>query len=179
MNRYLIALATGLCLICALAVSAQAGALGLAKLGVGAYGVSNIPVVQDDAESGALYGIRGRLGLMRLLAFEPSISFLKNGDAEWEEGITFEAPEMTSFAFNLVWGGRFYGTAGIGWTSLDIHQPGMDSTKETTYNFGGGIEIPAGPVAIDAGARLFIINTADSASRKNLAIMAGVNYYIF
>jgi len=186
-NRYLIAFAVGLCLACALAASAQAGAMGLAKLGIGAYGVTNIPVVQDDAESGALYGIRARLGVLSALAIEPSISFIKSGDAEVDydvEGLegqtlTIEGPDMTSFAVNLVWGGAAYGTAGIGVTSLDLHQPGLDSTSETTYNFGGGAEIAAGPVSIDLSARLYVINNVDKASRKSLAIMAGVNYYIF
>lgn len=182
MDHKLIALVLGLLLIVAAAGSAQAAGFGLARLGVGAYGVSNVPLVQEDAENGPLFGIRGRLGVLHALAIEPSVNFLSNGDAELtQEGssIRLEAPSVTNFSLNLVWGGTFYGTAGIGWTSLDLQQPGLDATLETTYNFGLGTEIPFGPIAIDAGARLYIINNADSASRKHLAIMAGANYYIF
>jgi opacity protein-like surface antigen len=85
---------------------------------------------------------------------------------------------MTSYSFNAIMGGMFYGTVGIGWTSLDLQEvSGGESSNETTYNFGGGVEIPVGPITIDGSGRIFAIKTADKASRKSLAIMVGANYY--
>jgi hypothetical protein len=150
----------------------------LTSLGIGAYGVANIPVVQDDAGAGGLFGARGRLGLIGPLVFEPSITYFSNQDTE-VDGIPFEAPELTSYAFNLLlkWGGS-YATGGIGSSWLEI-PGGPEGGYETTYNFGGGYEFPAGPVAVDISPRVFVVETADSASRKNVALMAGVNYYFF
>ncbi len=93
--------------------------------------------------------------------------------------IKLEAPKLTSYAFNIMLkGGFMYTTAGIGWTSVDV-PGGVGESSEPTYNFGGGFEIGVGVISIDVSPRLFIINTADSASRKNLLIMAGANYYFF
>jgi hypothetical protein len=156
----------------------SAAAPGLTKVGVGVYGGANIPIVQDDAGSGGLFGVRGRIGLLSILMVEPSFTLLKNGDTE-EEGITFEAADVKTFAFNVILKGGFtYATAGIGVTKLDI-PGGVGESDETTYNFGGGAEIGFGPVAVDVSPRLFVIETSDGGSRKNLAVMAGVNYYFF
>lgn len=178
MIRLLWSIGLVLGLLAGLAGPSASAPLGLTKVGIGAYGGANIPIVQDDAESGGLFGIRGRVGLLSLLMFEPSVNFLKNSDAD-VEGITFEAPKVTSYAFNLILkGGPTYATGGVGVTKLDV-PGGTGETNETTYNFGGGVEIGFGPVAVDVSPRLFVIETADSASRKNLAVMAGVNYYFF
>lgn len=169
-----IVLAAGL----VVALAAPAAAMPFVKVGIGGYGVANIPIVQDDSDPGPLFGIRGRLGLLSMLMIEPSITFFENKDAT-EENITFEAPEIRSYAFNLILkGGPTYATGGIGWSSVDIPD-GAGKSDETTYNFGGGVEIGVGPVAVDVSPRLFIIETADKASRKNLALMAGINYYMF
>lgn len=161
-----------------LGLAEPSAALPLAKVGIGGYGVTNIPIVQDDAKSGPLFGIRGRIGLLSILMVEPSINFLKSGDGE-EAGVTFEGPKATSYAFNLILkGGPTYATAGIGWSSLEI-PGGTGKSDEPTYNFGGGIELGFGPVSVDVSPRLFIIETADKGSRKSLAVMAGINYYMF
>jgi hypothetical protein len=181
-KRYALALAAGLCLAMTLSATAHAGALGLTRIGVGAYGFSNIPIVQDDAETSALWGIKGRVGLLSIVDFEPSITFISSKDVKLEqEGVEIEipGPDITSYLFNVSIGRTVYTSLGIGWSKIDLNQAGGGTTNETTYNFGGGVEIPAGPLAIDASARLLIINHADSASRKSLAIMAGANYYFF
>ncbi len=171
-------LATGLLL----GFAEPSAALPFAKVGIGAYGGTNIPLVQDDAKTGGLFGIRGRVGLLSLVMFEPSVNFLKNGDGDVDvngQTVTLEAPKVTSYTFNLLLKGGFtYATGGIGWSSVEI-PGGGEKTNEPTYNFGGGVEIGVGPLAVDVSPRLFVINTADKASRKNLEIMLGVNYYMF
>jgi hypothetical protein len=177
--RLLLTLAIGSGLLLGTALPGAANLL--AKIGVGAYGGTNIPIVQDDAENGGLFGIRGRISLP-IITLEPSINFLGSGDAERTiEGVpvTFEAPKVTSYAFNVLWQSGFtYGTVGIGRSSVDIPD-GVGETTETTYNFGGGVEVGVGPISVDVSPRFFVINTADSASRKSVVLMIGANYYLY
>ena len=129
MNRKLVGFGLLLC------TAPPSSANLLAKIGVGAYGGTNIPIVQDDAENGALFGIRGRIGIP-FFTFEPSVNFLSNGDAEETfDGVpapvTFEAPDVRSVAFNVIFkGGLTYGTAGIGWSKVDVPN-GVGETTET------------------------------------------------
>jgi len=174
---------TGIILLCALAQVPPATAQGFGLLGVsvGAYAGSSIPIAQDDVGTGGLWGIRGRVKVLKLLAFEPSFTFLGSSDETIGTNvdntpIEVEAPDFKSFSFNLLWGGAYYGTAGIGSTKVSSDELG-DQT-ETTYNFGGGLEIGVASVAVDVGTRLFVIKNGDG-SRKNFAIMAGVNYALF
>jgi hypothetical protein len=177
--RFVVAVAIGAGLLLCNAEPSAAGLL--TKVGIGAYSGTNIPLVQDDAGTGGLFGIRGRFGLP-IITLEPSINFLGRTDVDQTiEGVpvTFQASKITSFAFNvLLKTGFTYSTVGIGWSSVDI-PGGVGETDETTYNFGGGVEIGVGPVSVDVSPRLFVIKTADKASRKDLAVMMGVNYYMY
>lgn len=177
MSRPLWLLAAALAL---LALTASPGdAKFLTRLGAGAYSGFNIPIVQDDADNGPLYGLRARLGIP-IITFEPAVTFLQNEDADADdiEGVTFEAPEVTSYSFSALIGGAFYGVGGIGWSTVDVPD-GSGESSEPTYYIGAGAEIPVGPVAVDVSPRLFIINTAEGASRKNVGILLGINYYFF
>ncbi len=178
MPRTLWLLPAALGLLCATAGSGHAKFL--TRLGAGAYGGVNIPVVQDDAATGPLYGLRARLGFPGF-TFEPAVTFLENQDEESDiEGIDFtlEAPEVTSFSFSALIGGSFYGVGGIGWSTVEVPN-GTGESSEPTYFVGAGAEIPAGPIAVDVSPRLFIIHTAEGASRKNVGVLVGVHYYFF
>ncbi len=151
--------------------------------------------VEPDSVLRMGVGGGGCAGLQYTLGFETS--FDPDVDARYEhygvavvatkkmalhlDGTTIDIdpPKLTSYAFNIMLkGGFMYTTAGIGVTSVEI-EGGVGKSKEPTYNFGGGLEIGFGAISVDVSPRLFIINTADSASRKNLLIMAGANYYFF
>jgi hypothetical protein len=167
-------------------VATAAGApLGIGQTGIGGYGLTHVPILQDDAGTGTLYGLRGRFGVLPVLQAEASITIMKGGDEDVRvdgQTITLAAPDMTSFALNGLFkmGGGVpvstYFTAGVGWTTLRI--AGADDTTEPTFNIGAGAELGLGPVSADVGPRLFIINTAGGASRKNIGLLVGVNYYI-
>lgn len=149
---------------------------------VGAYGGANIPVAQDDAETGALFGFRGRLGFP-YGTIEPSVNWLMHGDGSTEDAdgteVTLQAPEVSSIAINyLVRTGPIYYTAGMGWSAVNI-PGGVGESDDATFNFGIGAEFGVGPVSIDVSPRAYIINTAGQGSRKDAAIMAGINYRIF
>jgi hypothetical protein len=175
-TRTLASLMLGAGLLALIVPASDAGVL--TKIGVGAYSGINIPIVQDDAGTGALYGFRGRVGLP-IVTFEPAVSFLQNKDQDVDAGgstITLEAPDVTSYSFSVLFGGMVYGLAGLGWSSVNI-PGGNGETNEPSYFFGGGFEIPVGPLAVDVSPRLYLIQTADNASRKNLGVLIGANYY--
>jgi len=174
--RTLASLTLALCLLTLAVPASQAGVL--TKLGVGAYSGVNIPIVQDDAGTGPLYGFRGRIGLP-IVTFEPAVTFLQNGDGEVDVNgstISLEAPEVTSYSFSALFGGAFYGLAGIGWSSVNIPD-GAGESSEPTYFLGAGAEIGVGPVAVDISPRLYLIQTEDNATRKNVGVLLGINYY--
>jgi opacity protein-like surface antigen len=175
------AVAVVLCLVATPPV--MAGPMGLAKLGVGAYGVTAFPVVQDDAGTGTLLGARVRLGLVPILMLEGSYTKFNLGDKDVSgTNITLQAPEESTWSINAMLrssgvGFSMYLTGGIGTTKLKVPQAGDES--KATYNVGIGAEIGLGPVSLDLSPRLYIINNADGASRKNLAGLAGLTYYFF
>ena len=182
MNRILgsVAIAAVLCF----AIAAPAGAampLGMGRIGVGAYGVTAIPIAQDDAGVGTVIGARVRVGLTSVLGLEGSFTRLSNGDKE-TDGITFEGPTGTNFSVNGMlrspgMGFAMYLTGGIGTTKLDV-PGGVGEDNKVTYNFGIGAEIGLGPLSLDLSPRLFVIKTEDGVSRKDLAGMAGLTYYL-
>jgi hypothetical protein len=174
--RTLASLTLALGLLGVLAQPSQADFLN--RLGIGAYSGVDYPIVQDDAGTGPLYGIRGRIGVP-VVTIEPAVTFVENADRDVEAGgstISLEAPGLTSYSFSLLWGRSLYGLAGIGWSTLDVPNGAGEST-EPTYYFGGGGEIGIGPVAVDISPRFSIIQTADNASRKHFSVLVGVNYY--
>ena len=176
MTRTLASLMLALGLLALGARSSSASVL--TQLGVGAYGGVNIPIVQEDAGTGPLYGVRGRIGIP-YVTFEPAVTILHNGDPDVDvdgSTISLDAPEVTSYSFSALFGGSYYALAGIGWSAIDIPQ-GAGPSNEVTYVFGGGAEIPAGPLAVDVSPRVFLIQTADNASRKHVGILIGLNYY--
>ena len=178
MTRTLWLLAAVLGLLCTTAGSGHAKFL--TRLGAGVFSGVNIPVAQDDAATGPLFGLRARLGIP-IITFEPAVTFLKNQDEKSDiEGtdFTLEAPLVTSFSFSALIGGSFYGVGGIGWSTVDVPD-GAGESSEPTYYVGAGVEIPAGPIAVDVSPRAFIINTAAGASRKNVGGLVGVHYYFF
>jgi hypothetical protein len=144
--------------------------------GIGAFGGYQWPIVQDDADPGANFGVKARLGLIPLLELEPNVTWVLNGDAETDSGGTLPAPDVVSYALNanLRVGRVFYLTGGIGWASVDV--PQTVSQNEFAANFGAGIDVPMGPLWLDISPRLLVINTESGASRKHGLVMAGLDY---
>jgi hypothetical protein len=169
--------------------AAQAAApLGVGKAEIGIYGVTNIPLEQDDADPAPLYGARARVKLLPFFSLEGSITFLESADGEITIGgetVTLEAPEMTTYALNvLIPAGRapgfsIYATGGVGWTSIEF-PGGVKLEEETTYNLGAGatigVPIMSFPITVDIGSRLFYIDLEEGDARKNLGILAGANF---
>ena len=113
-----------ICLIIVALFLASSSSVALAgKFSIGAFGGLNIPLAQDDAKSGALYGAKGRILLLPYLGIEPYFALAKYGSKDAEvRGETFalEGGDITSFGADLVLGSmsgmgktKFYGLVGI------------------------------------------------------------------
>ena len=169
MKRNLLALALGLALPCLLIGTADAVPFGVAKVGAGVYGISNtrLSIQNLDAESSGMFGIRGRVKVLSLLSFEPSWTRFASSDV---------TPGINTFTLGFTTGSLIYAAGGIGWSRVNV--TGIGSSTYNTYMFGGGAEVSAGPVSLDVSPRIFVVNNPGE-NIKNVAVMAGVNYYFF
>ena len=177
MKKYVLVTLLGT-LFVALASSSASAVYGQerGRFAIGGYGGYQWPIVQDDADPGALFGFKGKLALGSLIELEPNITWLKNGDTTTDSGGEIPAPEVINFALNanLTLGALFNITGGLGWASLDLPVTGAEN--KFAWNAGFGLEIPVGPLAIDISPRLLVIVTESGASRKHGLVMAGLNY---
>ena len=172
------------CMTLALASGNSAHAqsiMGAGKVGVGVVAGPQFPIAQDDAGAGLAYGLRGRVGVLPMLVAEASVTWLNNGDGETDSGMALESPSATLYQVNALLkssgiGFSMYLTGGLGWTSFDV-PGGLGSQNETTFSAGIGAEMGLGPISVDFSPRLFVIQTEDGASRKNLGVLVGAHYY--
>ncbi len=166
MNRLLFtAMGLGLGLLAAQATPGLAQTPVAAGLGIGV----DSPF-QDDAEAGPMFGLRARIGGPAFV-FEPSFNWFGGGDYT----------DITSLALNGIARGRLvpwiYWTGGIGWSWVDL-EGGTDSPGAITYNVGAGVELPLGPVSLEASPRFFLINTPGEGHREHMLVMFGASYTI-
>ena len=182
MKRWMLLAAVAV--LCAGAPPVMAGGWG-----VGGFGGITIPIQQEDAANGQVYGLRGRWSPFWSLTIEPQIFLLKNGDYKLTFGDEDELAEtlagwkVTSFGANLVLGapaGKFTGIrpfffGGLRLNSMDF----PDRDKETKYGFavGLGLEIGLGPVGLEVRGAGEVI-PIDKSSRKNATITGGLNLYL-
>ena len=173
---------TALLVLCSAATS-QAGLLGL---GLGAYGGVNIPIVQDDAKTGSVWGFRAPVQALKLLRLEPFVAFINNGDYEIT-GIggaqTFDGGKLTAFGINAMFGAPMTVPAvgiafvgGIG--SYKYEAEGYDSNSDVGFNVGVDFTFGLGalPVGLSARGDLVIIPLDDGGSRKHGLLTVGAFY---
>lgn len=181
-------------MLCALGValmSATAGAV--TKLGAGVFGGVNIPVVQDDAESGSLWGIRGYLDLTPALSVQPYLALPNNGDYDLESQtpgispVTLDGGKYTVFGVDAALGssaGAFSVQllGGIGSYKLEHDTPGdtEDPGDFTRVGYSGGLGVTLGfgpsPIKAEGRATAVVIPLENGGSRKHIFLTAGVRY---
>jgi hypothetical protein len=167
----------------ALALGAGAAQAAGPKIGVGPYAGFNFPIIQEDTGPGVAYGLRIPINLIPLITVEPYYASSNLGDVdETLGGLPYKRAgfDMTAFGATAILGSvggaglKFYPYAGIG--SYKLERPGSDEIKETGYNFGLGIGIPAGPkISVQARGGMDMIITGDT-SRKFGNVTVGINY---
>ena len=175
-----------ICLIIVALFVASSSSVALAgKFSVGAFGGLNIPLAQDDAKSGALYGAKGRILLLPYLGIEPYFAFAKYGGKDIEvrdTSFTGEGGDITSFGADLVLGSisglgktRFYALVGI--NSNSYKREGIPDETGLGLAFGTGVEFfPTEMVSLEFRAKYHPIKLGDG-GRVHLEISGGLNYY--
>lgn len=159
---------------------------GLIGWGLGGYGGVNVPIVQDDAGSGTVFGLRGQIQPVTLVRFEPFVAFLKNGEYDIPGiGGPFQGDggKLNAFGLNAMLGTPMTTpgvgvslVAGIGSWKYDVD--GYES--ETRVGYTGGVDlsfgVPNSPIAINGRAELLIIPQDGGGSRKHGLITIGAIY---
>jgi len=171
-----------LALLTGLSASAAAGSIGI---GVG--GGLNLPIAQEDAGSGFLYGARLRIGVASFAALEPCLSYFRQGDSEVDlhgQSVVLDGGQSTALGLNLILGSigppggmRIYGVVGL--ASHAMKQEGTDDENRLAVSFGPAVETGIGPnLALSLEARLHLISLDGGGARKNMGLSGGLIYYL-
>lgn len=165
-------------LLLSLCVSAPMAHAQEITIGAGAFGGYAVPVVQDDAGRGVMYGIRVPISLSSTFTIEPYY-MTSNLDEVTEElgGVEYtrDGFDMKSIGGNVIlFGGKFYPFVGFG--SYSLKRDGSEDIDELGWNFGLGLGLPVGEkLRLDIRGELDMIVTDDT-SRKFGAATAGLTY---
>ncbi|MBD3403733.1 outer membrane beta-barrel protein [candidate division GN15 bacterium] len=179
-----IALCLGLLVLCVSGTYA-----GPAKFGVGAFGGVNIPIVQDDQSSGSIFGFKVRYQVIPILTLEPNISFSSYGSPDAEDfEYDVDGSSVTSYGLDVTLGNpvgkmgfKPYFVVGLGFYNQkndQIDDVFGDPGSQTGLSGGVGFGVGFSPqFDIDIRGQAHIAGTEGDASRKSLALTAGLNYY--
>lgn len=147
-------------------------------IGAGAFGGYAVPVIQDDAGSGVMFGVRVPVTVSSMFTIEPYY-MTSNLDEVTEElgGVEYtrDGFDMRSIGANvIIFGGKFYPFVGLG--SYSLEREGSEDLDELGWNFGLGLGLPVGEkLRLDIRGELDMIVTDDT-SRKFGAATAGLTY---
>lgn len=166
----------------------SAGTAGATAVGVEVFGGVAIPVVQDDNNTGPMYGIRVPVTLPSIFTIEGFYSRTQGGETtktlEGEEYVR-SGYDVNAFGANLILGH----TGGDGFAvfpyfgimSNKFSRSGGRDFSNTGFDLGLGVGFSIIPkLWIDARAEgAMIITENDNTSRKfaNLTVGVGYNFY--
>jgi opacity protein-like surface antigen len=177
MNRIL-----GLALLAAALAAAPARAATV-SIGAEAFGGMCIPVVQDDADQGTVFGVRVPAHVTPLLTVEPWFAKSALGDKNVDiAGLPYDIDggEVTGFGLNARLGGlgapglSFFPFLGIG--SYTLAREGSDDRTEAGYSAGLGLTLsPMPKLGIGLRGEFVMIPTGDT-SRKYANATLGLTY---
>jgi hypothetical protein len=171
--------------VTALLMAATAQTAGATGWGIGAFGGISIPVAQDDAEQGTVFGAQLRLSVGGLIGIEPNITYFRNGDweLEGEDDQTFDGSKFYSIGVNVVLGSvgpptgmRVFFLAGGKYFNEDNDFRDFSASK-LGWNAGAGVEVGLGSIGVEARAEGNLMPLDDGGSRKWVHLRAGLNYY--
>ena len=173
----------GVVAVFAVAMCFLASGAHAAGWGVGGLAGVSIPVVQDDAANGIVFGGHLKLSL-GMLGVEPNFSYAKGGDWEFDDlpGETFVGAKVTAIGVNLLLGGgaptgfRFFPFVGAKYYNFKQDIPDF-SNSQLGFNGGLGIEIGSGPIGVEARGSLEVLPLDPDGSRKWVHVTGGLNYY--
>jgi len=156
------------------------------KFGVGAWAGMSIPVIQDDQESGMVFGFMGRFKVLPFLVVEPGLSFTKWGAPDAIEGVDFgiDGSKLTSIGVSATLGGapgvpgvKPFFVAGVASYKVKNDDTDYDNSK-LGWNAGLGLGFGLTP-SFDLDFRgLLIVAPQEGGSKKALSITGGLNFNI-
>jgi hypothetical protein len=181
-------------MVALLALCLPLGAWAAYPLGVEAFGGYDMPVLQDDVGAGPLFGVGVRGNIWKLVHGELYFRSTSQGDKDEElefgnqtETMTYKGGTLSGFGLNLLLANKhavnFWPYFMIGVSSNSL-KPGSSFKKDENLSginggCGAGINLYGRKVYLDLNTSLLVMPFHDNnASRKNLQIRAGVQYYI-
>jgi hypothetical protein len=155
------------------------------KYSIGGFGGLNLPIAQDDAKSGVLFGVKGRILLLPFLGLEPNFTFAKYGGKDIEvQGNSYsrEGGDITTFGADLLLGSlsamgktKFYGLVGI--NSNTYKREGVSDESGLGLSFGTGFEVfTTEMLSVEIRAKYHSIKLGEG-GRAHLEFSGGLNYY--
>ncbi len=167
----------------ALALTASASRAHAVSIGAEAFGGMNIPILQDDADQGTVFGVRFPVNVLPLLTAEPWFAKSALGDKSVTVvGIPYERDggDLTAFGINARLGGfsgpglSFFPYAGLG--SYKLTRSGSADIDKVGYDLGLGLNLtPAPKLGIGLRGQFDMIPTG-STSRKYGEVQIGLSY---
>jgi hypothetical protein len=170
-----------ICIVVAGASPSNAGS----KLGVGVFGGVNVPLLQDDAGSGNVWGVRASYELSSI-TLQPYAAFSAVGDYSVTSILgssTFDGGDLTVFGLDATIGGGgtgfgVYLLAGVG--SYKLAFDGGFPLEDTRIGFSTGLgfrlNMTNSPLAIDARMKAAVVPLDGGGSRKYFLPTVGVSY---
>ena len=173
-----------LLVLAVLLVAAPLTQAGPIKLGVGAYGGLNFPIIMDDQASGSVFGFHARVPLASFVVIEPNVMFGKWGQADPVEGIVLpDGSKLSSFGVDLVLGGapglpgfKPYFFGGIGTGKVKNDETGFDYSG-VSYSVGLGFLVAFKKIDVDVRARAWIAAQENGGAKKAIMPTIGFHYY--
>lgn len=180
-------LLAGLALALAASVEAQPTPKPV-KLGIGVFGGTNIPIVQEDQASGSIFGARVRFKL-GFITLEPNATFSKLGDpgtvtvGDESLDLGIEGSKVNSFGVDATLGGapglpgfKPFFVVGIGSYKIENETTKYD---ESSVGFNGGLGFGIGLAPkfdLDIRGVAVIVPQGDGGSKKTAAITGGLTF---
>jgi hypothetical protein len=167
----------------ALALASAPARAATVSIGVEAFGGIDVPILQDDADQGTVFGARLPVHVSPLLTLEPWYSSSELGDRSTTiAGLSYDIDggKLTGFGVNLRLGGMaapglsLFPYAGIGSYTLDRASSG----ERTEVGYGAGLGLvltPAPKLGIGLRGEFDLVPTGDT-SRKYANVTLGVSY---
>ncbi len=157
--------------------------------GVGASGGINVPIIQDDQESGSIFEIRGRLEAVPFLVVEPKLSFASYGSPDTFNDVVWDidGSKLVMYGVDGVLSGGMSGVGfkpffvgGIGFYNIknDDTEAFLESKTKFGWSAGVGFALGLSPqLDLDVRGKLHVIMHEGSSSKKSAALIGGVNFY--
>jgi hypothetical protein len=173
-------------------LSALAGpAYGIVDLSAGPYFGMTVPIVNDDAKRGSMFGLQARVSVLSFLAVGAHFQSGSFGNPEetffagtpGEVTLEKDGGDLTTFAADVFLGGSggtpgisFYMVGSIG--TYKWKRDNVDEVSEISYAVGPGLEmvLPFG-LGIEGRAMFEVVPKGDDGSFKNFLWFIGANYH--